>query len=140
MTGWLPDGATEWGGRPVARLVADAAPRCRAVLSGTVRVVVVHRPAVGTGRVGRATGWSSFDGWLDDGTGTMVLRWLGRESVPGVVAGALLTAEGTVADVHGRLLILNPLYRFDPGGPGATPASRDPAVQVCAGVPPSSNR
>jgi len=49
---------------------------------------------------------------LDDGTGTVLLRWSGRDEVPGVVAGAGLMVEGTVLGDHGRPVLLNPLYRF----------------------------
>ena len=45
MSTWLPDGITEWGGRPVARSVADASPRvpglttgARCTVEGTVRM------------------------------------------------------------------------------------------------------
>lgn len=137
MSGWLPEGTAEWGGRPIARSVADALPRCRALLSGSIRVIVVHRPGAGDGLIGRAIRGVSVDGWLDDGTGTMVLRWLGRESVPGLIAGVSLTAEGTVVEVHGRPMILNPLYRFDPVPPAAVSSglSNLPADQPSPGAP-----
>lgn len=101
MTSWLPDGISEWGGRPVARTVAEAAPRRRAVLSGSVRAV---RERSGAARL--------YDAVLDDGTGTITLRWLGRHHVPGVATGKAVTVEGTVVDQHGLLVLLNPLYRF----------------------------
>jgi hypothetical protein len=143
---WLSDTATEWGGRPVARKVADARPRRRAVLSGTVRAVEAHHGAPVHGSAGGssggaaggggaasgggaangggaasgavALGGAALDAWLDDGSGTIVVRWLGREAVPGVAAGRRVRVEGTVGEAHGRLLILNPLYRFEPGAPG----------------------
>lgn len=117
MTGWLPDGAPEWHGRPVARAVADVVPRCRAVLVGVVRTVVVHHPRSGQGPVGPTSRGAAFDAWLDDGTGTVIVRWTGRVGVPGVRAGATLRVEGTVGDLGGRPVLVNPLYRFeaDPG-------------------------
>lgn len=71
MSGWLPDGVTEWAGRPVAR------------------------------------------------SGVLLLRWLGRREVPGVVEGAGLSVDGTVSSsADGLAMILNPLYRFgDPRPP-----------------------
>lgn len=102
MTGWLPEGTTEWGGMSVARTVAEAAPRRRAVLSGSVRAV----------RDRRNPG-PCCDVVLDDGTGTITLRWVGRRSVPGVGPGRAVTVEGTVLDQHGLLVLLNPLYRFN---------------------------
>ena len=136
---WLPDTTTEWGGRPVARKVADARPRRRAVLTGTVRAVEAHHGAPVRGSAGGSSGGAALGGaggaggaaspggvlggaaldvWLDDGSGTIVVRWLGREAVPGVAAGRRVRVEGTVGEAHGRLLILNPLYRFEPGAPG----------------------
>ncbi|MHB1582351.1 MAG: single stranded DNA-binding domain-containing protein [Acidimicrobiales bacterium] len=112
MSNWLPDGTTEWGGRPVARTVADALPRCRATVTGTLASVAVHR-----GMPGRplGTGPGSWLGAvLDDGTGVLLLRWLGRHTVPGVEQGARLTVEGTVSCTSdGRPVLLNPLYRFE---------------------------
>lgn len=99
MSDWLPDGESTWGGRPVARVVTELEPRCRAVLSGRVRAVRV--------RVG-----PRLEVELDDGTGVVVLRWLGRESIPGLGVGALIVAEGTVLVDRGRPVLLNPLYRF----------------------------
>lgn len=114
MSDWLPDGAREWGGRPVARAVCELVPRRRAVLSGAVRAVVVHRSQDLRRPFGPIARAGAFDAWLDDGTGSVVLRWLGRDSVPGIVPDARLGVEGTVSEVGGRLVILNPLYRFEP--------------------------
>ena len=99
MSGWLLDGESSWGGRPVVRTVADLQPRSRAVLSGRVRVVRV--------RMG-----PRFEVELDDGTGVVVLRWLGRDAIPGMEVGAEIVAEGTVLVERDRPLLLNPLYRF----------------------------
>ncbi len=98
MTGWMADGTEEWGGRPVARTVAAADPRRRAALTGTVRAVSARTDAT--------------DAELDDGTGRIVLRWVGRDRVPGVTVGASLAVEGTVLVDRGRRVLLNPLYRF----------------------------
>jgi hypothetical protein len=99
VSGWLPDGESSWGGRPVARTVADLQPRSRAVLSGRVRAVRV--------RIG-----PRYEVELDDGTGVVVLRWLGRDAIAGIKVGAAIVAEGTVLVDRGRRLLLNPLYRF----------------------------
>lgn len=104
MTGWLPEGTVQWGGHPVARTAAEVEPRRRAVLSGTIRST----------RVGHGSS-SSFEAALDDGTGTVTLSWSGRCEVPGIVRGAVVRVEGTVLDRRGRLVLLNPLYRFASG-------------------------
>lgn len=111
MSGWLPDGTTEWADRPVARSVADALPRCRATLRGTVVDVSVHRRTVD--RVLQRAGGTWLDALLHDGTGVLLLRWLGRHEVPGLARGVGLTVEGTVSSSpDGLPMILNPLYRF----------------------------
>jgi hypothetical protein len=116
VSGWLPEGTTEWGGRSVARTVAQAVPRCRAVLSGVVRSVAVRQRARLPGALGSAphrpaTG-ASLEAQFDDGSGHITLRWVGRDHIPGVRAGARLVVEGTAHDEHGQLVLLNPLYRF----------------------------
>ena len=88
--------AASWGGRPVARCVADARPRRRAVLTGRL-----------TGSRCRVEGLELV---LDDGTGSIALFFLGRRGVVGLTPGALVTVEGTVLDRHGRRTILNPYY------------------------------
>jgi hypothetical protein len=91
----------------VARHVANAGPRQRATLAGVVRSVCA-----------RSVPCRACDVVLDDGTGTILVRWLGRESIAGVVVGATLEVEGTLC-VHGAALcILNPLYRFGCPGKG----------------------
>lgn len=115
MSDWLPGDATEWHGRPVARRVVDAEARRRAVLTGVVRVVVAHRPSTVGGGRRRATRrgpGAALDAWIDDGTGSITLRWLGRQAIAGIGPGAHLEVEGTVSSQQGRLVILNPLYRF----------------------------
>ena len=77
-------------------------PRSRAVLSGRLERVECRQ------RHGR-----SVEAVLEDRTGSISLRWLGRHAVPGVVPGALVTVEGTVVDEHGRRVLLNPIYQFD---------------------------
>jgi hypothetical protein len=45
-------------------------------------------------------------------TGVVVLRFLGRSSVPGVAAGRRIVAEGTPRCDGALLVMLNPLYSF----------------------------
>ena len=102
MTSWLPEGSAEWGGQPVAHFVTETRPRRRAVLCGHVRSAV-----------GRSGGSGPrFEVVLEDRTGTIVLCFDGRTTLPGVEPGVCLTVEGTVALVRGRRLLRNPLYRF----------------------------
>ena len=87
-----------------ATVIAAVVPRRRAVVVGQVQsVVTTERP------------WVRTDAVLDDGTGTLVLRFMGRSSVPGIAAGRRLVAEGTPALEDGVLLMRNPLYSFVAG-------------------------
>ena len=88
-----------------ATAIAALTPRRRAVVAGEVRSVVSHeRP------------WVHTDAVLDDGTGTVTLRFMGRSEVPGVAAGSRMSAEGTPAIERGVLLMRNPLYSFGTDG------------------------
>ena len=56
--------------------------------------------------------WVRTDADLDDGTGTVTLRFVGRSQVPGVVPGQRMLAHGTAALDEGGLVISNPIYSF----------------------------
>jgi len=56
--------------------------------------------------------WVRTDAVLVDDTGSLVLRFMGRAGVPGIVAGSRVVAEGTPALERGVLLMRNPLYSF----------------------------
>jgi hypothetical protein len=74
-------------------------PRQRSRVAGEIESVVSYeRP------------WVRTDAALVDGTGSLVLRFMGRAGVPGIAAGARLVAEGTPAIEQGMLLMRNPLY------------------------------
>jgi hypothetical protein len=102
VSSWLADDPLEWGGCPVARSVATTVSRERARITGRVtalRVVRVHA--------------TMLEGVLDDGTGSIVLRWAGRDHVAGIERGVALTVEGTVHVERHRAVLLDPLYRID---------------------------
>ena len=87
-----------------ATVIAALVPRRRAVVAGEIESVLsTERP------------WVRTDAILDDGTGTLVLRFMGRASVPGIAAGRRLVVEGTPALEGGVLLMRNPLYSFAGG-------------------------
>jgi hypothetical protein len=76
-------------------------PRRRVTVSGKVGFVVSHqRP------------WVRTDVELGDGTGFIILRFMGRAEVPGFVRGRRVFAEGTPAPIRGELVMLNPRYTF----------------------------
>jgi hypothetical protein len=51
---------------------------------------------------------------LWDESGGVVLVFYGRRNIPGIRAGARLTAVGTISDRHGKLAMANPVYRLEP--------------------------
>jgi hypothetical protein len=80
-------------------------PRRRSRVAGEIESVVsLARPRVHT------------DAVLVDGTGALILRFMGRGDVPGMIAGCRVVAEGTPGRQRGALVMLNPIYQFDSGG------------------------
>ncbi len=68
------------------------------------------------GRIIRATSyqrpWVRTDVELSDGSGDVVLRFIGRAGVHGFRSGRRVVASGTPGLHHGDLVILNPIYTF----------------------------
>jgi len=85
----------------VTSAIATAVPRHRTTLLGTVLSVVTAESP-----------WVHTDAVLGDDTGTLVLRFVGRSSVPGLV-------PGRPGVVDGDLVMLNPIYSFDGAGSGS---------------------
>ena len=92
-----------WSGRQVARNIADAHPRQRVVVTGTI--VSVRLDRVGPSPAYRAD--------LTDNTGQIGLVFLGRSAVPGMVVGARATVEGTARLEGVDLALWNPIYRLE---------------------------
>jgi hypothetical protein len=83
--------------------IGSLVPRRRATVAGTIRAMRTHeRP------------YHRTDAELDDGTGLVVLRFVGRTRMPGITTGARLFATGTPAVERDALVILNPLYCLGP--------------------------
>ena len=104
--------AAYWGGRPVARKIADAVPRGRVVVTGVIYST----------QVTKEVGAVSYLCLLDDGTGELGLVFLGRHRVAGMVVGTRCTIEGTARMQGGGLVVWNPLYHLHAG---LDPASID---------------
>ena len=81
--------------------IAALVPRQRSRVAGDIQSVAsFERP------------WVRTDAVLVDGTGALILRFLGRSSVPGMAAGARVFVEGMASLECGDLLMRNPLYSF----------------------------
>jgi hypothetical protein len=104
VNAWEPTSGDDWGGRPIARRIADVRARRRVVVTATV--LDVQRC------IWRGSGAQALE--LDDGTGRLTVVFGGLRSVPGMARGVRCTVEGTaLADERG-VVLWNPFYRFEP--------------------------
>jgi hypothetical protein len=87
-----------------ATAVSTCCDRQLVTVSGTLRSVVL------TPRDGAP----ALEAELFDGTGVVVLVWLGRRRIPGLDCGRSLTAHGRVLVHDGRRVIYNPRYELRP--------------------------
>ncbi|MBK8459452.1 MAG: OB-fold nucleic acid binding domain-containing protein [Micropruina sp.] len=85
-----------------AQQIAEVGDRQRARLRGTLTELTM-KPRSGTP-------------WLEaeftDGSGSVTLIWMGRRSIPGVIAGREVLIEGRVSAEGGRRRIYNPHYQL----------------------------
>lgn len=88
-----------------ATAIAQVADRQRATLRGTITVLTM-KPRSGTP-------WLEAE--FSDGSGSITLIWMGRRSIPGVIAGREMTVEGRVSDVDGQRRMYNPRYELIAG-------------------------
>jgi len=86
---------------PVA--IGDVAWRQRVRVSGRITGLRVQ-PLAGVG---------SLECTLSDDTGGITIVFLGRRTVAGIDIGTRMTVEGIAAEHHGRLAIVNPVYRIE---------------------------
>lgn len=84
--------------------IADLVPRATARVTGAVHSLAVQ-PAEAAPRL---------EVELYDGTGILLLTWLGRRSVDGIRPGAYLTVQGRVTEVDDQLTMFNPGYELLP--------------------------
>lgn len=54
---------------------------------------------------------------IDDGTGRLVIVWLGRSAIRGVEPGRGIIIEGRVVRMDHKLMMHNPKYELAPRGP-----------------------
>ena len=79
--------------------------------------LIARRPATVRGYLGdvrtvEGPHGPRFEAVLGDATGSVVLVFLGRPSIPGLATGTRLVARGTARRHSGRTEILNPLYEL----------------------------
>lgn len=92
-----PSGA----GDPPERL-CDCALREEITVVGDISILTLNPQGIGPG----------LEAELDDGSGTVRLVWMGRETVPGIEAGRRLRVTGRLTLADGRRTIFNPKYQL----------------------------
>jgi amino acid transporter len=90
------------GGQPVS--IADSRHREMVDVAGTLRAVSI-RPRGST---------PTMEAELWDGTGRVLLVWLGRRDIPGVQPGRKIVVHGRLTSVKGERAIYNPSYELQP--------------------------
>ena len=88
-------------------------------VAGTVPIssLQVRQRARVAGRVKSVTvkPWgdtASLQVQLTDDHGRLVVAFLGRRQIPGLIPGSKIVVEGTVADLRGQIGMINPSYEF----------------------------
>lgn len=84
--------------------VGDAPDRERVRVRGTLRTVTL-RPRGGV---------PALEAELSDGTGVLMVVWLGRRRISGVEPGRGIVVEGRIGASGGSRVIFNPRYELLP--------------------------
>jgi hypothetical protein len=90
------------GGQPIP--IADSRHREIVDVAGTLRAVSL-RPRGST---------LTMEAELWDGTGRVLLVWLGRRDIPGIQPGRKIVVHGRLTSVKGERAIYNPSYELQP--------------------------
>ena len=80
------------------------------------RELVTLRGTVASVTLNPRTGMPWLEVELHDGSGSVSLVWMGRRSIPGVMAGRQLRVQGRISCVDGRRRLFNPKYELIPVG------------------------
>ena len=84
--------------------IADAPDRQRVRVRGTVKTVTL-RPRGGV---------PALEAELDDGTGVLLVVWLGRRRISGIAPGRSLEIQGRIGQHDGQRIMYNPRYELMP--------------------------
>ena len=82
--------------------IADAPDRERVTVQGTLRTVTL-RPRGGV---------PALEAELYDGSGTILLIWLGRRRIAGIFPGRLVRVEGRIGRHNDSRIMYNPRYEL----------------------------
>ncbi|CAN5602417.1 hypothetical protein BH24ACT26_BH24ACT26_15580 [soil metagenome] len=97
-------------GIPEATRIGSVSPREPYCIAGVIENI----------RIDPREGHGWIEATITDGTGEMIVKWLGRPSKAGIRLGVGLVAKGTVGEGQsGELQLLNPEYELVAGPEGA---------------------
>ena len=91
-------------GRPGTTPIANAPDRERVKLRGVLRTVTL-RPRAGV---------PALEAELSDGSGAIVVVWLGRRRIAGIEPGRAIEVEGRIGAHEGARIMYNPRYELLP--------------------------
>ena len=91
--------------------ISEVVWRQRAKVAGRIRSV----------RVQRGPGASNLECTISDGSGSLLLIFQGRPTIPGIETGARLVVEGMVGSWEDQLAMLNPDYEIVAGASHDSP-------------------
>lgn len=83
-----------------ATALSDCQGRCKVVVVGQIASVTIDKQG----------GWLEAE--VSDGTGSVVVVWMGRKQIPGVVAGHSIKVSGRLSSRAGGKVIYNPEYQL----------------------------
>ena len=84
--------------------IGEAPDRERVRLGGTLRTVTL-RPRGGV---------PALEAELDDGTGVIIVVWLGRRRISGIAPGRSIQIQGRIGLHDGQRIMYNPRYELMP--------------------------
>ena len=85
--------------------LSEVAPRTRYRVAGVIQNI----------RIDPREGRDSIEATIIDGSGRVIVKWLGRSSMLGVGLGKGLIAEGIVGESEGTRVMINPEWNLVPG-------------------------
>ena len=94
----LKEGAEKAGCCPIV----DAHDRARVELQGSIRTVTL-RPRGGV---------PALEAELYDGTGTLIVIWLGRRRIAGIGPGRAIEVSGRIGEHEADRVLYNPRYEL----------------------------
>ncbi len=93
----------EWAATvPQAVRIADAPRRERVTIAGQIRRMTVF-PMKDD---------ESLEAVISDGTGDVVVRFMGRRAIGGLTLGTKVVVEGVLGDQRGTTVMMNPRLEF----------------------------